>query len=206
MTYESIIQSIRFLSNNRDFVELHEGDGLRIDLRYASRNNFVGHDMYGPFRQAFLHRIAAAKLSDAFRFLRQEQPTYGFIIYDALRPRSVQRILWEHVRGTENEMYIANPENGSLHNFGFAVDLSIIDGSGQELDMGAGYDDFRPIAQPRLEEKFASDGSLSPAQIENRQILRRAMEKAGFTQLPHEWWHFDAMPRASVREQYQIVE
>lgn len=206
MNAELVVRSLSQLTKDKDFIELHDGDGLRIDLRYASANNFVGVDMYGPFRQAFLHRIAAAKLSDAFRALRAEHPKYGFIIYDALRPRSVQRVLWEHVKGTDGESYIANPDKGSLHNYGFAVDLSILDEKGRELDMGAGYDDFRPVAQPKLETENLKNGLLKPQHIENRLILRRAMEGAGFTQLAHEWWHFDALSRAEVRDRFRIIE
>ena len=206
MKTEQVIKSLSFLTKNTDFIELHEGDGLRIDLRYASANNFVGHDMYGPFRQAFLHRIAAAKLSSAFRALRKANPDYGFVIFDALRPRSVQRVLWNHVKGTEGENYIANPDNGSLHNFGFAVDLSVTDKQGRELDMGAGYDDFRPIAQPKMEEQFLKEGLLTKTQVQNRLVLRGAMEAAGFIQLQHEWWHYDALPKTEVREQFKIVE
>lgn len=206
MNADQVIKSLSFLQRNTDFIELHEGEGLKIDLRYASTNNFVGHDMYGPFRQAFLHKIAAAKLSDAFRLLRKAHPRYGFIVYDALRPRSVQRVLWDHVKGTDGENYIANPDNGSLHNFGFAVDLSVLDEHGRELDMGAGYDDFRPIAQPKMETQFLEQGMLTHQHIANRMVLRQAMESAGFIQLAHEWWHYDALPKAEVREQFRIVE
>lgn len=206
MNAEQVIRSLSFLNKAKDFVELHEGEGLRIDLRYASTNNFVGHDMYGPFRQAFLHKIAAQKLSMAYRSLRERHPGYGFIIFDALRPRSVQRVLWDHVKGTNGENYIANPDNGSLHNFGFAVDLTVTDPQGRELDMGAGFDDFREISQPKMEAHFLQQGLLSQTQINNRLILRNAMEAAGFIQLQHEWWHYDAMPKAEVREKFKIVE
>jgi D-alanyl-D-alanine dipeptidase len=202
----SILESLDFLMSSKDFVELRAGGEFRIDLRYATENNFVGRNMYGDFNRAFLHKIAAEKLFTAFRVLRAENPAYSFIVYDALRPRSIQRILWSHVVGTAGEKYIANPDQGSLHNFGFAVDLSVLDESGRELDMGAGYDDFRDIAQPQLEEKFVAEGKLTPKHIENRMVLRRAMEAGGFTQLPHEWWHFDALPKAEVRSKFQIVE
>lgn len=202
----SVLDSLHFLRASADFVELREGPDVRIDLRYNSTNNFVGQDMYGPFNRAFLHKIAAEKLFAALKTLKAEQPKYRLIIFDALRPRSIQRILWRHVVGTEGEKYIANPDSGSLHNFGFAVDLSVLDENGRELDMGAGFDDFRPVAQPQLEEKFLAEGVLSPRHLVHRRLLRHAMESAGFTQLAHEWWHFDALPKAEVRENFQIVE
>lgn len=202
----SITESLGFLLQSSDFIELKSNRDFRIDLRYASVNNFVGHNMYGPFNRAFLHIIAAEKLFTALQTLKAARPTYSFIIYDALRPRSIQRILWSHVVGTAGEQYIANPDKGSLHNFGFAVDLSVLDENGLELDMGAGFDDFRDIAQPQLEEKFVQQGLLTAKHIENRQILRQAMQSGGFRQLPHEWWHFDALPKEEVRSKFKIVE
>ena len=202
----SVLDSLQFILSSSEFMELKPSPDLRIDLRYASENNFVGRNMYGPFDRAFLHKIAAEKLFTALQELKRAEPTFSFIIYDALRPRSVQRVLWDHVQGTIGEQYIANPEIGSLHSFGFAVDLSILDEQGRELDMGAGYDDFRPVAHPKLEAQFLADGTLTRRHIENRDLLRRAMQAGGFTQLPHEWWHFDALPKAEVRDRFQIVE
>jgi len=203
---DSILASLSFLEASNDFVEITDGDDFKIDLRYGTTNNFVGHDMYGPFQKAFLHKVAADKLFKALELLKSHHPDHRFLIFDALRPRSIQRVLWSHVAGTPAERYIAKPEPGSLHNFGFAVDLSILDGIGRELDMGAGYDDFRDIAQPQLEEKFIASGELTRQHFHNRMMLRSVMETAGFTQLAHEWWHFDALPRAEVKDRFKIVE
>ena len=128
----SIVDSLNFLMKSQDFIELNR-PGFKIDLRYGSTNNFVGVNMYGPFNKAFLHKVAAEKLFAAHAKLIARHPRYSFIIYDALRPRSIQRVLWSHVEGTPGEKYIARPEPGSLHNFGFAVDLSILDEHGREL-------------------------------------------------------------------------
>lgn len=206
MELASARASLDFLVGSSDFVELTEASGFQIDLRYNSLNNFVGNDLYGEFNKAFLHRLAAEKIFKAQALLKSRNVDFKFIIFDALRPRSIQRVLWSHVVGTVNERYIANPDLGSLHNFGFAVDLSILDARGAELDMGAGFDDFRAIAQPQLEEKFLAEGLLTETHIANRKILRDALEGAGFKQLPHEWWHFDALPKSEVRASFQIVE
>lgn len=203
---QSIIESLTFLESSKDYTELTNGEGFQIDLRYGTTNNFVGHNMYGPFQKAFLHQLAADKLFKALELLKSHHPDHKFLIFDALRPRSIQRILWGHVEGTPGEKYIAKPEPGSLHNFGFAVDLSILDGAGRELDMGAGYDDFRDIAQPQLEEKFIASGELTREHFRNRMLLRSVMETAGFAQLAHEWWHFDALPKAEVKDRFRIVE
>jgi D-alanyl-D-alanine dipeptidase len=201
-----IQRSLEFVEKSEDFVELQPGPLWQLEIRYASTNNFVGINMYGPFNRAFLHRLSAEKLQNAARLLQQEHSGFKFLIYDALRPRSVQRVLWKHVLGTPGERYIANPDKGSLHNFGFAIDLTVLDSAGATLDMGAGYDDFREIAQPQLEARFHSIGQLSDAHLSNRQLLRRVMEQAGFKQLPHEWWHFDAITRDEAKQNFVIVE
>jgi D-alanyl-D-alanine dipeptidase len=207
MTPQNQIQrSLDFVESSSDFVELKAGPLWELDLRYASSNNFVGVNMYGRFNRAFLHRRCEEQLRTAVERLQKTKPGHRFLIYDALRPRSVQRILWKHVVGTQSERYIANPDKGSLHNFGFAVDLTVIDQGGSALDMGAGYDDFRDIAQPQFESRFHSMGQLSDLHLKNRRLLREVMESTGFQQLPHEWWHFDALTRDEAKSRFMIVE
>lgn len=195
-----------FLSLSREFVEILPSKEMAIDLRYASLNNFTGQNLYGDLKKAYLHRIAAEKLAKAAAILQTLRPGHQMVIYDALRPRSAQQILWSHVKGTSKEQYVANPQGGSMHNFGFAVDLSLYDASGKELDMGTLFDDFTPMSQPRLEDQFLKEGKLSETQIQNRHLLRKAMEEAGFIQLPIEWWHFDALPKSEVKANYKIIE
>lgn len=202
----SLEESMHFVAASPDFVALGPADGVAVDLRYATANNFVGRNMYGEFRTAYLHRVAAAKLLAAAAGLKRLKPDYRLVIFDALRPRSVQQILWDHVKGTDGQNYVANPAGGSVHNYGFAVDLSILDGAGRELDMGTPFDDFTELAKPRLEARFLAEGRLTAAQVANRHLLRGVMEEAGFTQLPIEWWHFDAMRKAEIKARYRIVE
>lgn len=191
---------------SKDYVELRPEQGLVIDLRYATTNNFVGENMYGTFNKPYLHKLAADKLSLAIQNLKAAHPKYKFIIFDALRPRSVQYVLWEKVKGTEQEIYVANPKSGSVHNYGFAVDLSVVDEAGKELDMGTPYDNFTTLAHPEFEDQFLKEGKLTQKQIDNRLILRNAMVKAGFAPLTHEWWHFDALPKAELKQKFTIVE
>jgi D-alanyl-D-alanine dipeptidase len=96
-------------------------------------------------------------------------------------------------------LYVADPKIGSIHNYGFAVDLTLADAAGREVDMGTGFDDFTPLSEPRLEERFLAEGRLSDDQVTNRRLLRGVMEEAGFRHLPLEWWHFDAEPPDLVR-------
>lgn len=201
-----MLDSLNFILHSRDFSELVEAPDVKIDLRYAGLNNFAGINFYGEFNRAFLHRVTREKFEHARSELARLKPGYRFVIFDALRPRSVQQRLWDLVVGTEGEKYFANPKLGSLHSFGFAIDLSLLDDRGRELDMGAGFDDFREIAQPRYEEKFILSGELTMAHVANRRLLRSVMESAGFIQLPNEWWHFDALPKSEVRASYTMVD
>lgn len=202
----TVHDSAKFVAASSDYVELQPSAGLAIDLKYATTDNFVGQNMYGDFNKAYLHKQAAEKLSRAIRNLAAVNPKYKLVIYDALRPRSVQYVLWDKVKGTDKQKYVANPKGGSIHNYGFALDISILDESGKPLDMGTSFDDFTDLAQPQLEQQFLKAGKLSERQIQNRQLLRKVMQDAGFIQLPVEWWHFDALPKTELKSRYRIVE
>src|SRR5437867_72376 len=153
---------------NPDFVDLSTISGVVIDLKYASLDNFAKENLYGDFRKALLHTKAAEKLKSAVERLQELKPGWKLLVYDALRPRSVQRRLWSKVKGTPQQPYVANPEKGSIHNFGFAVDVSLMDESGKEIDMGSRYDDFSKLSEPWLEQEFLQAGKLTEAQIHNR--------------------------------------
>jgi D-alanyl-D-alanine dipeptidase len=98
----------------------------------------------------------------------------------------VQRIFWARVVGTPQQPYVADPEKGSVHNFGFALDVTLRNDTGAEVDMGTGFDDFTPLAEPQREAELAKAGKLTETQLENRRLLRRVMTGAGFTQRPNE--------------------
>lgn len=189
-----------------DFLEILPSERFSVDLKYASTDNFVGENIYGEFRRAFLHRIAFEKLQKAAENLSRRRFGHKLLILDALRPRSAQWVLWNKVAGTDSEKYVADPRRGSLHNYGMAVDLTITTPTGQWLDMGSGFDDFRELSQPRFEDRFLANGDLTTAQVENRKLLRSCMEGAGFDSIPHEWWHFNALPADRVRSDFTILE
>jgi D-alanyl-D-alanine dipeptidase len=202
----TVKESLQYVSASPQFVEIKTSNELLIDLKYATPDNFVGRNMYGEFNRAFLHHDAAFSLIRAAIALKKLHPNWKLIIYDALRPRSIQYVLWNKVKGTADEQYVADPEKGSLHNYGLAVDLSIIDEKGKPIDMGTSFDSFDVLAQPKLEDQFLKEGKLSRKQIQNRQLLRKVMQDAGFIQLPHEWWHYNRYPIEQVRTQFSIVE
>lgn len=133
---------------------------LRIDIRYSTPDNFVGKDIFGDFVACYLQKDVAEKLIKAHRLLHDRFPYYRFVIFDGARPVSIQQMMWDSVKlpSSDRQKYLSNPENYSLHNFGAAVDLSIEDEDGRELDMGTPYDYFGTEAHPRNEQILFSEG------------------------------------------------
>ena len=188
------------------FVEIIREMGVAIDIRYATANNFLGYDLYGGFDRLYLHRIAADQLVRAIDELKQRKPGWTLLVFDGLRPNRFQRLMWSAVRGTRQQSYVADPAVGSIHGYGLAVDASLADDRGQEVDMGTAFDAFTPLSEPQHEAAFMARGELTTKQVENRGLLRSVMTTAGFCDLPIEWWHFDAMPPAEVRGRFRLVE
>jgi D-alanyl-D-alanine dipeptidase len=181
---------------------------IKVNLKYSTCDNFLFLDMYGDLEKCYLQPDVAEKLKVAQQLLKKKFPYYSLIVYDGVRPRSIQCKMWDTIAvpASERTKYVSNPMNGSLHNFGAAVDLSIIDENGIELDMGTPYDFFGELAYPREEERMIREFRLSYKQLFNRQILREAMVNAGFMSITTEWWHFNSCFRKEAIGKYKIVE
>lgn len=180
---------------------------LRVNLVYATPDNFLGEAVYFGITRAWLHPDAAHKLIAAHRLLKKAHPGWRFVIYDAARPMSVQRKMWAMVRGTDKTNYVSNPANGGgLHNYGLAVDLTILDEKGKPLPMGTPFDYFGEEAHTNREESLLESGQITHEEFENRRLLRRLMRQAGFRSIPYEWWHFNAYSRAEARQNYPLID
>ena len=114
-----------------DFRRLDSIAGIGVDLRYATADNFVGRDLYTPLDCHWLHKDGAAALERAVAWLAARRPDYQILVLDALRPQRVQEQLWEALQGTELLGYIADPARGSIHSFGMALDVTLVDGDGR---------------------------------------------------------------------------
>ena len=198
-------QSVESIAENPDFRPLASIDGINVELRYATANNFVGRDLYLPIDCAWLHRHAAEGLEKSVAWLVQQRSGLRPLVLDALRPQRVQEQLWQALQGTELLAYLANPVRGSIHSFGMAVDITLVDREGRELDMGTPFDDLTERSHPALEDAMLARGELNAAQIANRQLLRDAMAHGGFKGINSEWWHFDCGDRDVVRAEYTRV-
>jgi D-alanyl-D-alanine dipeptidase len=183
---------------------------ILVNLKYSSKDNFFGEDVYGDLELAYLQPEVAGALIKANEILKNENPNLSLLVYDAARPLSVQKILWtwlDSLSTTERKNYVADPDIGSIHNYGCAVDLTIYDLESQSpLDMGTVYDYFGDLAYPRLEREMLNNGKLSLKQLNNRILLRTVMQNAGFTPITSEWWHFNYYSRKIAATKYKIIE
>jgi zinc D-Ala-D-Ala dipeptidase len=155
---------------------------LKLDIRYATSNNFAGKAVY-PEARAFLQRPAAEALLSAHRWLKQQG--YGLVVYDAYRPLSVTKLFWE-ITPPEKRMFVADPSTGSVHNRGCAVDVGLyVLKTGEAAQMPSDYDETS-------ERAFVSYKGGTAEQREHRNLLRKAMEREGcFSVHPKEWWHYN---------------
>lgn len=192
-----------------DLVDVTEYNGdILVDLKYATSDNFMGMKLYEHLHQAYLQKDVALRLAKVQAYLNEIKPGFRLLIYDALRPVSVQQKMWDALDSlppVERGKFVSNPKNRSLHNMGAAVDLTIVDQQRNPLDMGAGYDDIRSIAYPSMEKQFLAEGKLTASQVANRDLLRKVMQSQGFRQLQTEWWHFNACSRAEGLAKYKVL-
>ena len=176
-----------------------------VDLKYATTDNFVGENMYGTLRRAYLRPEIARALARVQYSLKRRNPGYSLIIYDAARPQSVQRLMFDRVKGTPNERYVAKPYKGGHHNFGVAVDISITL-NGEPLDMGTGFDTFGPASHIDDEAALLRSGQISREALRNRQLLRQLMRAEGFTTYRREWWHFQQYDIGYARQHLRLLD
>lgn len=180
---------------------------LLVNLIYATPDNFMKKVVYSGITQIWLHPIAAEMLITAQSLLKKEHPQWSLLVYDAARPMSVQRKMWNLVRGTNQVNYVGNPANGGgLHNYGMAVDVTITDDTGKPLSMGTPFDFFGKEAHTTDEDALLVSGKITRIELENRRLLRRIMRQAGFRAIPYEWWHFNACSRSEAIRKYPLID
>jgi zinc D-Ala-D-Ala dipeptidase len=154
---------------------------IKLDIRYATRNNFLGRPVYKEAR-AFLQKPAAEALVRAHQRLRQQG--YGIVVFDGYRPWAVTKIFWD-VTPPDKKIFVADPSQGSRHNRGCAVDLSMYElSTGKIVQMPSEYDEM-------TERSHINYACATPETKRLRDLLRSAMESEGFAVYEPEWWHYD---------------
>ncbi|SFT55154.1 D-alanyl-D-alanine dipeptidase [Lishizhenia tianjinensis] len=180
-----------------------------VDLKYSTTDNFLATNLYGVLTKAYLQEDIALRLAKVQDSLSAIDSTLHLLVYDAVRPRSVQWKMWRALDSlpvAQRIKFVSNPRNGSVHNYGCAVDLTICRADSVPLDMGANFDDLRKIAYPKYEKDFLKSGELSDVQLENRLLLRKVMRYGGFWVLSTEWWHFNGLSRDAAKAKYKAIE
>ena len=184
-----------------------EDSTIQVSLMYARADNFTGTVLYDDLRQAYLHPKAAAALAKAQRRLKELRPELSLIVFDAARPMSIQRKMYDKVKGTSKYFYVSNPANGGgLHNYGMAVDISLCTLAGDTIAMGSLVDHMSDLSHIDNEEALVRTGRMTREALANRRLLREVMKYAGFTPLRTEWWHFNLVSRATAKRYYKVIE
>lgn len=179
-----------FSQDTGDLVNVADMDStIVIDLKYATTDNFFGDTLYSA-NICLLRKTVAERLVRVHRDLLEQG--YGLKVWDGYRPLSVQKKMWEKV---PNPNYVADPKTGSNHNRGAAVDVTLVDLQGNELEMPTGFDDFSEKAGTNYPD-------VSTHALKHRTILQEAMCKQGFEKINSEWWHFNDPDR----KQYSILD
>jgi D-alanyl-D-alanine dipeptidase len=181
---------------------------IKFYIVYSTDENFTGKPLYNStLTRPWLQAKAAKMLIYAQELLKKEKPDLSIYIFDAARPVEVQYLMNEWAKKNKKEYYVANPEKGgSLHNYGMAVDVTLVDKYGDLLPMGTPFDFFGPEANINKEDDLLKRKRITKAEYDNRRFLRKIMEKAGFTKVSSEWWHFNACSRDEAKEKYLLIE
>ncbi len=182
ITFLLLISACTFIKAQADtsIVSLKSIDSTIVqDVRYATANNFTGKILY-PSSKVFIREVVGNMLAKVNQYLKTNYG-YRIKIFDAFRPLYVQKIMWAIL---PDDRFVANPAKGSRHNRGAAVDITLIDEQGNELDMGTAYDDF-------TEKAGYAYSDFNETVKANRKLLRETMIKFDFIPLDTEWWHFD---------------
>lgn len=192
----------------KGLVDVREMDStIRVCLKYADSSNFTKIVLYPDLNRAYLLPVAARALAEAQKKLKMLNPELSLVVYDAARPMAVQKLMWDKVRGTSLQNFVSNPaRGGGLHNYGVAVDVSIVNRNGIPLDMGCEFDCFNEKARVDREQQLLKAGKLTQLQLHNRLLLRKVMLSAGFTFLSGEWWHYNLMTRQEAIRTLQVIE
>lgn len=182
--------------------------GIEVYMVYATPYNFMGRVLYEGLDEAYLVPEAVAKLRKANELLRKKRMDLHLVVYDAARPRSIQIQMWKVVENTDLQDFVANPykSGGGAHNYGVAVDVTLVDCTGHPIPMGSEYDYFGDRSRVDLEDELIKRGEINQRELQNRQLLREIMTEAGWLVEPSEWWHFNAMPITEASERLTVIQ
>jgi zinc D-Ala-D-Ala dipeptidase len=195
---------------NNQLVDVQDLDSsIRVKLKYADTSNFLKKDFYDGLRKAYFPCDMALKVCNAQYFLKKFNSNYSLLVLDATRPLHVQQMMWDSLDMPADKKfnYLATPYSNSLHNYGCALDATIIDlTTGKELDMGSEFDHFGKLSEPVYEWQFLKSGELSKEAFENRKLLRAVMKLANLNSINSEWWHFNCCTKEYAAANFTLIK
>ena len=191
-TFKDYKKSVK-INDKNEMINLHKIiPDIIFDLKYNTAKNFTNRKLYKSASTTFLRKDAAAALLMVQEYLKSMG--FGLKIFDAYRPYTTTKLMWTIIH---DERYVANPANGSGHNRGISVDLTIVNlKTSKELNMGTAFDNFTDSAHHIFTKNFFPDI------ITNRTLLKSTMEKFGFKSLETEWWHYSW----KSNEKYDVLD
>lgn len=180
---------------------------IQVHLVYSTPDNFTHTILYKDIHKAFMLPVVADILKRAQAQLKAQHPDYSLLVYDAARPLSVQWDMWEVATATNTTYYVADPRKAQgLHNYGAAVDITIVDGRGDPISMGTPFDWFGVEAHITNEDSLVKSGAISQQELDNRLLLRKLMTDNGMLTIRSEWWHFELMRGPEAQATLKLVE
>lgn len=181
---------------------------IQVNLKYATADNFMGVPLYPNIGAYCIPELAEA-VAAAQKTLKSIEPSYCLTILDAARPISIQKAMFDKVRGTKSEKYIANPYGkyqGGFHNYGMAVDLTISDENGYPLDLGSKFDEFSDKAHVGNEYELFRNGQISSKAYTNRMLLYYIMSLNKLYPYPYEWWHYQIYLEEESKMNFKLLD
>jgi D-alanyl-D-alanine dipeptidase len=201
---------IEYVFKEYDLVDIKTMDStIQVNLRYADTNNFLKMNLYDGLRRAYFNCEAAIRVCAAQYYLKQINPDLSLVVLDASRPQHIQQTMWDSLKlqPIVKFNYLSPPDETSLHNYGCAIDVTIMNvKTGEFLDMGTEYDYFGKLAQPIYEAHFLKNGDLGVEAFENRRLLRTVMQNAKLKGINTEWWHFSSCTRPEAIAKYRLIK
>ncbi|MCU0359853.1 MAG: M15 family metallopeptidase [Bacteroidia bacterium] len=200
---------LNFLFLSKGLVNIHDLDtSIQVKLQYADTTNFLKTGFYDGLKTAYLTCEAAIKLSNAQHYLKAMYPHYSLVVFDASRPLHIQQLMWDSLKmpAVKKYQYLSPPSEPSLHNYGCAVDVSILDlNTNTLLDMGSDFDYFGNLSEPMMEKELLKSGELSEVAYKNRLLLRKVMTAAKFKPITTEWWHFSICTKPEAQKRFELI-
>jgi len=201
---------VEFIFKSYDLVNIKSLDSsIKVNLMYADTINFLKYNLYDGLRNAYFNCETALRIASAQYYLKEINPDLSLLILDASRPQHIQQMMWDSLKihPDKKTFYLSRPEETSMHNYGCAVDVTLINTkTNQWLDMGTDFDFFGKLSEPIYEPKFLKSGELSQEAYQNRLLLRKVMLRAKMNPITSEWWHFSLCTKPEAIAKYKLIK